>query len=200
MITRVAPDNERCTARSSRTGKRCTKYRMKGQKVCDTHGGQAPQAKQAAERRQQEQEAERAVVLYGLPREVDPHQALLEELWRTAGHVAWLRDRVAELEDADQLHGPVGSAGGDTTTAYPREEPHIWVRLYQEERKHLASVAAACIKAGIEERRIALAEEQAALIAQFARGLLSDLGIDPGSDKARKAYRRHLTLVAGGQA
>lgn len=41
----------RCTAHSSRTGKRCTKAPIKGGNVCTTHGGSAPQVQHAAKLR-----------------------------------------------------------------------------------------------------------------------------------------------------
>lgn len=186
---------DKCTANSKRSGKRCTNWPIKGSTVCRMHGGSAGQVRAKAKERQQEEAAQRAVVVYGLPVEVDPHTALLEELCRTAGHIAWLRHRIEELTE-QTLHGPVGGS----EHGYPREEPHVWVRLYQEERRHYAAVARDCIKAGIEERRIQLAEQQAELIASYTRALLSDLGIDPGSEKARVAVRKHLTLVAGGAA
>src|SRR5579862_2678389 len=48
-----------------------------------------------------EELARKAVVTYGLPRDISPTDALLEEVRYTAGHVAWLRERVAELEQND---------------------------------------------------------------------------------------------------
>ncbi len=128
---------------------------------------------------------------YGLSREIDPHSALLEELHRTAGHVAWLGGRVAGLDEGD-MAGPVGGGQG----GYPSIEPHVWIRLYQEERRHLAGVAKDCIKVGIEERRVHLAERQGEMIAQVLRGVLADLGV--ADDPALPALvRRHLSLVAG---
>ena len=41
----------RCTAKSSRTGKRCRKAAIRGGTVCATHGGAAPQVRDAARRR-----------------------------------------------------------------------------------------------------------------------------------------------------
>lgn len=152
---------------------------------CKLHAGATPNHEKAAQR----EIAANAVEVYGLPREVDPHTALLEELWRTAGHVAWLRVRIGELEP-EQLHGPVG--GGETSI--PREVPHVWVVLYQEERKHLANVARDCIRAGIEERRVQLAEEQGRLLARVIRGILDDLGVSDRPEVPR-VVRKHLALV-----
>lgn len=44
-------ENQKCTAKSSRTGKPCSKWAIRGGTVCDTHGGRAPQVKAAAEKR-----------------------------------------------------------------------------------------------------------------------------------------------------
>ena len=152
---------------------------------CRLHGGSSPSGIKAAGTEQ----ARAAVMAYGLPREIDPHSALLEELHRTAGHVAWLGDRVAELQESE-MAGPVGGGQG----GYPSIEPHIWIRLYQEERRHLAGVAKTCVAVGIEERRVHLAERQGEMIAEVLRGVLADLGL--GDDPAVPAIvRRHLMLV-----
>lgn len=184
------PDEKRCVG-TTKLGERCERWAIKGATVCRRHGGAAPQVKHAAEKRLQHAAAEKAVVTYGLPREIDPHTALLEELWRTAGHVAWLNLRIQELQD-HEMHGPVG--GGEMSI--PREVPHVWVVMYQDERKHLAQVAATAIKAGIEERRVRLAEEQGQLLATVIRGILTDLGVADSPD-ASKVVRKHLQLVAG---
>lgn len=86
----AATGRERCGAKG-RSGKACglpaghgTDHVGVGR--CSRHGG-ATKTHVVAARREQ---AVRAVATYGLPREIDPHAALLEELHRTAGHVAWL--------------------------------------------------------------------------------------------------------------
>lgn len=43
--------SKRCSAKSSRTGEPCKKYAIVGGTVCDTHGGRAPQVREAARRR-----------------------------------------------------------------------------------------------------------------------------------------------------
>jgi hypothetical protein len=45
----IAP--KKCSAKSSRTGEPCKKYAIVGGSVCDTHGGRAPQVREAARRR-----------------------------------------------------------------------------------------------------------------------------------------------------
>jgi hypothetical protein len=44
----VTIEAERCTAQSSRSGKRCGKLSVLGSTVCENHGGSAPQVRQAA--------------------------------------------------------------------------------------------------------------------------------------------------------
>lgn len=94
--------DRRCKAKSSRTGERCKRYATKGATVCATHGARAPQVRRSPEARVKRERAESAVETYGLPREVDPHEALLEEVHRTAGHVAWLGQVVRGLPDGSQ--------------------------------------------------------------------------------------------------
>jgi hypothetical protein len=156
---------------------------------CKMHGGSTPTGIKSA----QNQMAATAVKTYGLPVEIDPHEALLEELHRTAGHVAWLRTKIAALEDGE-LHGPVG--GGEHSHA--REEPHVWVRLYQEERVHLTRIAKVCVEVGIEERRVRLAERMGELFAGALQRILEDLGV-ADHPEAPKVVRRHLQVLEGGQ-
>lgn len=41
----------KCSAKSSRTGAPCKKFAIVGGTVCDTHGGRAPQVREAARKR-----------------------------------------------------------------------------------------------------------------------------------------------------
>lgn len=194
-------DRHRCKATSKTTGQQCRKARMRGATVCRSHGGAASQVKAAASRRAQEAAAAKAVATYGLPREVDPHDALLEEVHRTAGHVAWLGGIVAEIDVGDLVWGKTEEAekratefaGTDTTYG---AKPNVWLELYHRERQHLTNVCKACITAGIDERRVRIAEQQGELIAQVIRGVLTDLGVADHPD-APAAVRKHLTAVAG---
>lgn len=163
---------------------------------CSKHGGNTPNQVKSA----QQEIARREVVALGLPREVDPHTALLEELARTAGHVQWLVEKVRE-EGEHRLVGPVGTEGVDDKTGlvhHVEAQPSVWARMLAEERKQLTAVATACVKAGIEERRVRIAEQQGQLIAQVLTAVLNELNVP--AEKARPVVRKHLTALAGGVA
>lgn len=48
-----------------------------------------------------------------------------------------------------------------------------------ESQKDLAAYATAALKAGVEERRVAVAESQGAQLAQVVRGILDRLNLTP---------------------
>lgn len=158
-----------------------------GTGYCKKHGGSTPSHQKAAEK----ELAAAAVVVYGLPIEIDPHAALLEELHRTAGHVAWLQQLIGDFEKNAELKQISVSEDGGIT-----ERPSVWIQLYADERKHFAAVAKTCISVGIEERRVLIAEQTGQLMAQVIRAVLEENGIDPNSEDARKSVRKHLSLVA----
>ncbi|MEZ0089942.1 hypothetical protein [Streptacidiphilus sp. EB129] len=183
------PDHRRCTARLSKNhptspGQRCRCWALKGQHVCGFHGGHAPQNKAAAKRRIIEERARTLVATYGRKIETTAVEALLDEVQWTAGHVAWLRDRVQEIEaqatDDDTENPLVWGRTRRKTGGEDRGETHeaganVWLKLYQTERAHLVRVCSEAIRAGIEERRVKLAESQGEQVAQAIRGILSDL-------------------------
>lgn len=162
---------------------------MRGQEVCATHGGRAPRARAAAERRLAEEQITAALATYGRPIDTSPTEALLEEVKWTAGHVAWLRERVAELEPEALTWGKteeVDKGSGEftgTDITHAAKAP-VLVQLYQQERAHLIAVCKTAITTGIEERRVKLAEQQGALLAGVVRAILADLDLTPAQSKA----------------
>lgn len=129
---------------------------------------------------------------FGNPIEVAPHLALLQEVHRTAGHVAWLGQVIAQMEEDLELTQLVG--GG--AESYPRRVPSIWVELYQKERGHLARVSKMALDAGVAERQVRLAERQGELLAGAIQAILADLKLSPDQRKlAPGVVRRHLTAL-----
>src|SRR5690349_4926946 len=107
-MTATEPDTHRdknlCGGkrRGEGAGKLCTRPAgwgtdHAGTGKCKLHGGSTKSHTVAG----QKALAEQAVKAFGLPREVDPRDALLEEVHRTAGAVAWLHEQVQALRTED---------------------------------------------------------------------------------------------------
>ena len=188
---------ERCGANTKR-GAVCNKPAGWGTSYrhgrCKLHGGASPTHVKAAQRR----EAELAVVTLGLARDVDPNQALLEELHRAAGHVAWLGEVVGELDKNQVVYGITRTVQhpDGTRTVEARAGINVWVKLYQEERDRLVRVAKAALDAGVAEQQVRLTEAQAQQLAGVIRAILTDLGHDLEDERVRDVVR--LRLIEGG--
>ncbi|MFJ4261905.1 hypothetical protein ACIPYU_05610 [Paenarthrobacter nicotinovorans] len=92
---------------------------------------------------QAQTERERGVRTLGLPIDIDPGNALLDEIHWTAGHVQLLREKVQELQDEELVWGRTQTdAGfgphGPVDTAKENAGPSVWYELYMKERDHLA--------------------------------------------------------------
>lgn len=171
--------------RRSRPLEPCGRWPSRGQQVCSNHGGKTGTALAAAKVRldaQKEMEKmERAVRTFGLPVKTDPQQALLDEIYRTAGHVKWLGDQIAELspeelawnKTAEEHQTGVGMMGDpvDMTSTTMSAKPTVLVELYQKERAHLVHVCKVAIQCGIAERQVRIAEEQGQMIAGLLRSV-----------------------------
>ena len=173
---------KRCNA-TNRAGEPCRRAAELDTDVCHYHGGKAPQTLQAAERRVKEEKASRAAALLGLPINVDPHSALLEELHRAAGLVTWLQAQI-EAQGIENV----------TEHTLSGERPSVWYRLWTRERDRLARVAVECAKAGVEERRVSIVEENARQMSQLIRAILHELQI-PIDEHVSGIVRNQLALL-----
>src|SRR5690349_23119920 len=204
-----ADGRRRCWSRTKKPGGgQCGANAMTGQNVCRYHGGSAPQSRKAGEKRAAEERVRQFVETYGRKIETTAAEALLEEVQWTAGHVAWLRERVQEIESeavviaADREHPLVWGVtkeklGGEDRGTTEEAAPSIWLKLYQQERGHLVKVCEVAIRAGIEEPRVGLAEGPGALIAQAIRSILGELQLAPGQQaRVPDIVPRHLRALA----
>lgn len=175
----MAPQLPACHA-TNRRGEPCGNPAMRGQKVCRIHGGKQPAAMAKAAQRVAEAEAVRqaelAVTRFGLKRDVSPSQALLDELQYTAGNVEYFRSKVQAESDERLVMGVArvvnGQRGQETTL---EAKPSVWYELWMRERDHLVKVAAAAARAGVEQRRIELAEQTGLLVATVVRRILDGM-------------------------
>lgn len=170
------PDEIRCTAANKESGERCRNGHGPGGKVCGMHGGKARQVVAKAAKRTAAEKVKKMAATYGLPVEITPERAILAEVHRTAGHVAWLEHQVHALTEGELVWGITRvKEGGEDRGTTEEAVPHALLKLYQVERSHLAKVCADAIRVGIEARQVKLAEDQGAMVAQAIRAILDDL-------------------------
>lgn len=178
----------------------------KGSGNCRKHGGNTPNGVAHARHEQARAIAQQAVVTLGLARDIDPAQALLEEIARTAGLIDWLRlqiervagDRPENLVAGTRMVKQVSGPLGDVRTTEVGPGLNEWVKLYQSERRHLVRVCATALQAGVEERRVRLAEQHGSLVAVVIRGILGDLNLTPDQlARVGEIVPRHLRAIDG---
>jgi hypothetical protein len=162
---------------------------------CKWHFGSSTNGKIAAAREELAVELInrelRILDTYGEDIDIDPHQALAAEVRRTSGHVAWLQQKIKDMEE-DELFQL--TPGGKVASAL--------LKTYQEERDRLVSVCKAAITAGVAERQITLAEEQGKLLAMVIRDILYDpeLELTPAQKyKTGGIVRKHLMALDDGR-
>jgi hypothetical protein len=144
--------------------------------------------------------------------DVDPRDLLMEEIRFTAGHVHWLRSEIEALpggtealirgvKQVSQRTGIVMAPDGrqvpvDETTKVVGPGLHMLWQMYVEERKHLHRLTVDAIKAGIEERRVRLEEEQGVLMGRLITAVLGDLNLTEAQRGLVPAVvRRHLAVI-----
>jgi hypothetical protein len=196
---------ERRCGKKTRKGGQCGKpagwgTSHHGEGPCKLHGGRTAQAEVAG----LVELARRERQVMGQPLSIEPQDAILECIRISAGEVAYASERIGELEVADAVApartSMVRKSDDGTVQEVRQGEPrlHAWIRARREAMDRLVSYSFAALKAGIEERRIKIAEQQGTLLAQAVQGILRDLGVDvaPQTEVAG-IVRKHLTLLSG---
>lgn len=153
---------------------------------CKLHGGNTPtHVKSAAAAK-----ARAAVAALGLPREVDPHTALLEEVHRCAGAVEWLGLVVGQIEDKSLVWGEARSVtDGNGTQVVSQAGVNTWVRLWQDERDRLVRVSKTAIDAGVDVRRVELEQARVSMQAAGVRAGMDALGL---GEEQRQVFVRAM--------
>lgn len=178
-----------CTATSKQTGEQCKRPKQHGTEVCRFHGAGGPNSERGLRRKYQRQ-----AQTYGEPVDIDPHNALLEEVRRTAGHVEWLGMVVSDLEQEQLTRGhtktiqmPDGGRRVEAETAI-----NVWIKLYQQERDRLVRVSKQAIDANIEEKLVKIEEHKAQTLASVVRNIVEDLGHNMADENVRDTVRARL--------
>lgn len=163
---------------------------------CRYHGGRTKQSNTKAMRERMAEQAKVDEMIYGAPAEqIDPGEAVMQELARTAGHVQWLFDQL-QKEEAELVEA--GESRSKVLKQFTKlgQTPSVYIDLYFRERQHLLTVAKTASGMGIAERQIRLAEEQGQLLAQVLRGFIADMQLTPEQMvRAPGLIRKHLEQI-----
>lgn len=172
-------ETRRCSATAKLSGEQCRNAPILGGTVCSYHGGSAPQVRAAANRNLAETAAMRILREQGTPPPDDRHpvEHLLAALTESA-MVAEYLGKLAAAETPDQ---------------------GVW-RAWERERDRRASLAKASLDAGVDERRVRLAEANAVQLAGAIRSILADLGVVQDRRVVAVVQRRLRELSGGGGA
>ena len=147
---------------------------------CKLHGGSTPTHVQAAQRELVKREAESL----GLSIEQDPATAIINLVWRCVGDLTFYSSKVAQEE---LLQVEVGPNGSKKLSAHP------WTVLYHQAEDRLAQVSQAALRAGVEERKVRLAERDAQTIFAAIQSALTQIGMtDSDMSRFRNLFASEL--------
>lgn len=170
---------------------------MRGQDKCRMHGGSTEQARRGAEDRLARERMSELATTLGEPVEgVDPGDHIAEQIAYRAGHVRWLRARVQAIDPDALVWGRTKEKIGGEDYGLTREaRPNIWLDLYFEASRDLERLCIDAIRAGLEERRVRLAERHGEALEHLLDGILRELGHDPDAPQTARVVARHLHAV-----
>ena len=160
----------RCTATSSRSGKRCRAYAIVGGTVCRAHGGAAPQTKAKAAQRVAVEAAEADAYKVLAHHAVRPLTDPLDAMSRLAAEVAAFKDALAARVNAL-------TSLSYTATGAGTEQLRGAVVLYERALDRTGRLLDMLAKRGWEERKVVLAERNGQLLAGVVQAILGQLGL-----------------------
>lgn len=178
--TGTDPMERRCTAKN-RQGERCRKYAIRGGTVCTSHGGRSPAVKAAAARNEALRRAEadaRAVLAHeGMEPLGDP----VLEMSKVAREIVAMKNALAARVNA--LASPTYDFMG-------QERTRAELELYNAALDRTVRVLDLLGKHDLEQRRIAMTENDARLVHWVLVGFLRDLALDFEREQQARALMR----------
>jgi hypothetical protein len=112
----------------------------------------------------------------GDPIQVDPAQAMIQRIASTAGHVAWLEQKVGSFRFVERTKL---DDDGVEVEQFMTPNQENWWRIYREESDRLIKYSEIALRAGLAERTVKLAEQQGALVANAIDLILDGLRLTP---------------------
>lgn len=127
---------------------------------------------------------------FGQALDTDPMLGLLGEVNRTAGFIAHIQERIGDDVDPETGDprlvdvGPSGARGA------------ALVKLWQEERAHLARICKMALDAGVAQAQLDLVTAYQERVLDLLEAVLRDCGLDPDAPAVSEAVTRRLALVS----
>lgn len=186
---------------------------------CKWHGGNTPAGRKYAAVARAEAEVTKtrdAMRFFGARVAIDPADALLEELQRSAGIVRWLEEAIGavqagaaaeyeeDVNDGDRVATDQGTGlpkliavhTTDKAVGFTDTELAAWLKVYREERVHLRNIAKACVDAGIQERQQRLLEARAVMMGAVLQAAARRiLGTEIEGDRLRALLQESIVEV-----
>lgn len=174
-----------------------------GHGTCKLHGGSTPDAILHAAK-------EQAIVM-GVAVDVEPHEALLQCIRITAGEVMYCQQRIAELQPEEAVGHPTeiirrqGSTGenGRVDVEEVREKVpmmNIWIRARAASIDRLAKYSKMALDAGVNERRVRMAEGMASELAPIIKAIFDELELTERQREIAPAILKRNLLALEGEA
>lgn len=124
----------------------------------------------------------RATARFGnfpIPQDMSPVDILVNELHRSAGFVHWIEIKMSEGWDDELVDLQTENIDDKGSMQIATNDKALWLDIYQRERAHLAKVAKMCIDAGVDERRVRLAEQQSQVMFMLINEAFEMLKLSP---------------------
>lgn len=180
----------RCQAHSKRTGLPCGNPALVGLTVCRLHGG-ATKLSQTKSFITKARRGQVRGVRLGGSLDVSPTEAMLAMVQEAAANVAAIRTVISMYNIEVDKDGGIALPEYYGSKYHVDSQVHILVSLYNHERDRLVRYSERAIAAGIEERKVRIAEAQSSRLAQ-ALGKALDACAHLMSGAARDEFKRSL--------
>jgi hypothetical protein len=129
------------------------------------------------------------------PLPITPSQGLLGVLHLAAGQLAYVNERVAEIEETDMFL----AREVDSVTGVAKMTPHYWIEFQLRIQDRVAKYSKLAADVGIAERAQSLREAQTMMMMNLIQAVMDDLGLDDEQrSQVGPSIRKHLTLLQGG--
>jgi hypothetical protein len=190
--------SRRCHARRKSTGERCPNPAIGGGRVCERHGGLAPQVKRKAELNVAERDLSRFVKPLDTSHELaDPVYGLYAEYLRTQGRLVWLGGRIAELREQELTWGitkeeRINASETPGTNRTYESRLNLLIDLEDRERKHLLAVEKLLIDSRFREAELAIAQKYVGIAYRGITAALKALGLDPADPEVMDVLAREV--------